>query len=112
MLLSAVLSLVVTRHGRKLGWSYMCSKFQTTVEGLSSTLLLAPAATNFVFVFIWKHNADPATAVETRCRWDIDVVWSGMEKACDPPRRILWGYWLAGAIVRLVVTTFMLVCAL
>ncbi|KAG8979882.1 hypothetical protein FRB90_007848 [Tulasnella sp. 427] len=45
-----------------------------------------------------------------QCRWDIDVVWGGRSGLCgDAPAR--WGGWLAGAIVRFVVTLlFLIVC--
>lgn len=38
-----------------------------------------------------------------QCRWDIDVVWGGRSGQC-PEGPAKWGGWLAGAIVRFILT--------
>ncbi|OBZ74938.1 hypothetical protein A0H81_05510 [Grifola frondosa] len=68
----------------------------------SSTLLLGLAVANFVLVFLWRDSSDSIISLRGRCHWDIDVVWSGIGDQCDAG--IAWGFWLAGAICRLVFT--------
>ncbi|OCH92565.1 hypothetical protein OBBRIDRAFT_773220 [Obba rivulosa] len=80
---------------------------QCTVGYLASILLFGPAAVNFALVFAWRHTTDRVNTLQGRCQWDIDVVWSGEGEQCGgaPP----WGFWLAGALVRLLLTLAVLV---
>lgn len=72
------------------------------VPYLASSLQVAPAIVNLVFVFLWRHNE-----LLGRCNWDADVVWRGQPDQC--PGSIPWGVWLAGGIARLVITLVILV---
>ena len=48
-----------------------------------------------------------STAYVGRCGWDIDVVWSGLGGQCE--HSPAWGSWIAGSLVRLILTAAVLV---
>lgn len=75
----------------------------------ASLLLLGPAVANVAFVVIWRHSTDPGLSAQGRCHWDIDIFWTGTGLQCNGSNAVLWGSWLAGSIVRLVLTALILV---
>lgn len=74
---------------------------------LASFLLLAPAMVNLVLAFIWRSSDDPQITLRGRCRWDIDVVWSGVGLVCE--RSPSFASWIGGAASRLCITGAILV---
>ena len=58
-------------------------------------------------MIVWKASNDPQTTLRGRCRWDIDVVWSGVGLVCD--RSPSYVSWVCGAVSRLCVTVIVLV---
>lgn len=74
---------------------------------LASFLLVAPAIVNLILVILWRTSNDPQTTLRGRCRWDIDVVWSGVGLICD--RSPSFASWLSGAVSRLCITSMVLV---
>ncbi|KAF8636075.1 hypothetical protein AX17_003782 [Amanita inopinata Kibby_2008] len=77
-----------------------------TIRALSSCLILAPALSNVIFLCIWKNSGDTELTYRYRCYIDIDIVWSVSKDECVAPP---WGIWLVLALVRLVITTVVLV---
>ncbi|KAI0691808.1 hypothetical protein BC835DRAFT_1521174 [Cytidiella melzeri] len=115
----AVLSLALALTSQLLrtfaphfGWNHatnsLYSRTQICLNSISSILLLGPAVVNVVFVVLWRRSPDKAQSLQGRCHWDIDVVWSGTGFECDAATAIDWGFWLAGALVRLVLTALIL----
>jgi hypothetical protein len=74
---------------------------------LASFLLLAPAIANLVLVIVWRASDDPQITLRGRCRWDIDVVWSGVGLICD--RSPSFASWVGSAVSRLSITSMVLV---
>jgi hypothetical protein len=109
ILVSQVLGLFAPH----LGWNYSTrapyNRVQVFLNYASSLLILCPAVVNFVLVFVWHRSPDHALSLEGRCHWDIDVVWSGAGFECDDHHSVKWAWWLAGAIVRLLLTAFFIV---
>ncbi|TFK48217.1 hypothetical protein OE88DRAFT_559700 [Heliocybe sulcata] len=70
---------------------------------ISSILLIAPAIVNLVLVGLLRRRNSVLEATRN-CPWDVDVLWAGNGGNCDETRKASWGAWLAGAIVRLVLT--------
>ncbi len=96
----------------KLGWSRKSSlytRLRTFLEWTSSILLLGPAVVNVVLVVAWKHSTDLSRSVSDRCSWDIDVLWSSKDHQSNSGCAVPWGFWIAGAVIRLAVTTLILV---
>jgi len=58
-------------------------------------------------VILWRTSNDPQTTLRGRCRWDIDVVWSGVGLVCN--RSPSFASWLSGAVSRLCITGMVLV---
>ncbi|KAG9025072.1 hypothetical protein FS837_005098 [Tulasnella sp. UAMH 9824] len=78
---------------------------QQGVLFLGSVSLLIPTLFHLAFVSLWRHRSPAGSTMSLvgQCRWDIDVVWGGRSGQCpDGPAK--WGGWLAGAIVRFIVT--------
>jgi len=75
---------------------------------LATFFLLAPAIVTFAFVFAWRNTSNSDLRFRGRCRWDIDVVWSGPGSRCEP-HAPSWGTWLAASIVRLIFTLMIVV---
>ena len=104
-------SVLIDIFAPHLGWVYRPNAphaiVQTILIYLSSALLFAPAVVNLAFVFLWRHPLDPINTLVRRCRWDIDVFWSGLGSQCNAARS--WAEWLAGSLVRLVLTLAILV---
>ncbi|KAF9777716.1 hypothetical protein BJ322DRAFT_1176868 [Thelephora terrestris] len=73
---------------------------------LASFLLLAPAIANLVLVIVWRASDDPQITLRGRCRWDIDVVWSGVGLICD--RSPSFASWVGSAVSRLSITSMVL----
>ncbi|KAJ3557637.1 hypothetical protein NM688_g1369 [Phlebia brevispora] len=109
LLVSSAAAHVFLPHlGRSRGSSAGYPGVQILLEYTSSASLLSPAITNLVLVCVWRHSQNPFLTVEGRCTWDIDVVWSRAQFRCQSPKAIAWGYWLAGAVVRLTITSAVL----
>ncbi|KAG8908235.1 hypothetical protein FRB99_008300 [Tulasnella sp. 403] len=71
---------------------------------LSSLSLLIPTLFNLAFVSLWRHRSPTRSTMSLvgRCHWDVDVVWDGRSGQCDPG--VSWGAWLAGTLVRFLLT--------
>jgi hypothetical protein len=74
---------------------------------LSSLTLVTPAIVNMVMLFVWRNSSDQELSTETRCRVDIDVIWSGSNQLCSEPYG--WGALLAFAATRLGITAVLIV---
>jgi hypothetical protein len=79
------------------------------MHNFSSIFLIIPAIVNLVLAFTWKNSSFPQFRVAGRCHFDVDVVWSSPPSRCDGSRAISWKVWLAASIVRLALTTIILV---
>ncbi|KAI0085517.1 hypothetical protein BDY19DRAFT_438484 [Irpex rosettiformis] len=115
----AALSLALTLTSQVLGifsphfgWNYsatsLYTRLQTCLNYAASVLLLGPAIVNVVLTVLWRRSSDHAQSLQGRCHWDIDVVWSGTGFECGVDHTVSWGYWLAGAVARLVLTACIL----
>lgn len=105
-----IFSLSLTALAALLGWKYgprtSYHFIQSLLGYLFPILLLGPPISNVVFVIMWKSSApEPSDIVQGRCNWDIDALWSGTGSSCDSSRAMPWAFWLAAAIVRLVLTS-------
>ena len=65
-------------------------------------LLVAPAVANLVLTVLWRSASNAKNSLRGRCHWDVDVVWTGFGGVCQ--HAPAFGAWLAGALVRLVLT--------
>ena len=105
------LSVVITASAPHLGWYYKPRSkyilFKCFLHYCSSISLIVPALVNLVFTFLWRNPASVENSIQGRCYWDIDVVWSGLGGQCS--NSPAWGFWLAGSLVRLVLTAGVLV---
>ncbi|TFK92158.1 hypothetical protein K466DRAFT_643503 [Polyporus arcularius HHB13444] len=104
-------SVIISATAPHLGWYYRPRSkhvlLQSFLHYSSSLFVLGPALVNFVLVFLWRNSQDTANSLRGRCRWDIDVVWSGLGGECgDSPA---WGYWVAGSLMRLILTAVFLI---
>ncbi|EMD30901.1 hypothetical protein CERSUDRAFT_120243 [Gelatoporia subvermispora B] len=95
------------RFGRRKAYRSPHVLAQCTLGYLASFLLLGAAAVNFALVFAWRRTPDRVNTLQGRCQWDIDVVWSGEGEQCGGAPA--WGFWLVGALVRLLLTLVILV---
>lgn len=77
------------------------------LQFLLSFFLFAPTIVNLVFVCVWRHTGSNLS-LRGRCHWNLDVVWVGVGGQCVP-HAPAWGVWLTAAILRLVITAFVLV---
>ncbi|EIW56467.1 uncharacterized protein TRAVEDRAFT_65689 [Trametes versicolor FP-101664 SS1] len=106
-----LVSIIIAASAPHFGWYYRPRSthvlLQDFLDYSSSLCLFAPAVVNFVLVFLWRDASDTVNSLRGRCHWDIDVVWSGIGGQCDPSPA--WGYWLAGALIRLLVTGVILI---
>ncbi|KAI0077004.1 hypothetical protein K474DRAFT_1173425 [Panus rudis PR-1116 ss-1] len=104
------LSFLLSSLSAYLGWDHdlapLYATFQSFLGYSSSLFLLGPAIVNIVILALWKHSPpSPADSMQGRCTWDIDAIWTSITRNCaDNGRAVPWGFWLAGAIVRLVLT--------
>ena len=105
------LSVVITASAPHLGWYYKPRSkyifFKCLLHYSSSISLLTPALVNLILTFLWRNTANVENGIRGRCYWDIDVVWSGLGGQCDDSPA--WGFWLAGSLVRLILTAGILV---
>ncbi|RDX47657.1 hypothetical protein OH76DRAFT_726007 [Lentinus brumalis] len=104
-------SVIISATAPHLGWYYRPRSKHVLLQSIlhysSSLCVLGPAIVNFVLVFIWRNSQDTANSLRGRCRWDVDVVWSGLGGECvNSPA---WGYWVAGSLVRLILTAVFLI---
>ncbi|PFH45121.1 hypothetical protein AMATHDRAFT_51793 [Amanita thiersii Skay4041] len=80
------------------------------LRSISSALILVPAVLNVAFLSAWRSSQNQELSYRFRCYIDIDVLWSISTDAnhtdcIGPP----WGIWLTLALVRLSITTVVLV---
>ena len=105
-------SLLLFVYSSRCGWSPRLRRFMRNGSAvpfaLSFLLITAPAVVNLVLVFLWRDTSDD-TSIQGRCHWDVDVAWSGTGRRCSPSTSPAWGYWLAGAALRLLLTIAVLV---
>lgn len=87
---------------------YLVKKLSALLFSAAFFLVTAPAIVNLVLVFSWRKTSD-GTSISGRCHWDIDVAWGGTGRQCSASTAPAWGYWLAGAVLRLCLTTAVLV---
>ncbi|CCM00702.1 uncharacterized protein FIBRA_02742 [Fibroporia radiculosa] len=104
-------ALIIALFAPQLGWVHRPGAPHVLVQAClsfcASALLLGPAIINLVFVFLWRHSSNTDNTLQGRCHWDVDVFWSGLGVRCE--RSPAWGSWVAGAVVRLVLTFAFLV---
>ncbi|KAI0693091.1 hypothetical protein C8T65DRAFT_668748 [Cerioporus squamosus] len=104
-------SVIISATAPHLGWYYRPRSkhvlLQSFLHYSSSLCVLGPAVVNFVLVFLWRNTGDASNSLRGRCRWDIDVVWSGLGGECG--HSPAWGYWVAGSSVRLILTAAFLI---
>ncbi|RPD77216.1 hypothetical protein L226DRAFT_533220 [Lentinus tigrinus ALCF2SS1-7] len=104
-------SVIISATAPHLGWYYRPRSkhvlLQSFLHYSSSLCVLGPAIVNFIFVFLWRNAQDTVNSLRGRCLWDIDVVWSGLGSECD--HSPAWGYWIAGSVVRLILTAAFLI---
>ena len=105
LVLSFALSCRVTHHRPRL--RSLHRSFHYVLQFLVSFFLIAPAIVNLVFVLVWRH-ATSSLSLRGRCHWGIDVVWIGVGGQCASGAPV-FGVWLTAAILRLVLTTVVLV---
>lgn len=82
---------------------------QSCLRIFSSIFLLGPAVANFALVFLWRESSNPALSLQTRCRYDIDVVWSTTRDTCSTDHAPRWSWWIVGTSIRLCLTIAVLV---
>ncbi|KAI0673148.1 hypothetical protein C8Q78DRAFT_969883 [Trametes maxima] len=106
-----LVSIIIAASAPHLGWYYKPRSTNVLLQDFlnysSSLCLLAPAVVNFVLVFFWRNPSDVLNSLRGRCHWDIDVVWSGLGGQCE--NSPAWGYWVAGSLVRLLLTSGVLI---
>ncbi|KAI1790544.1 hypothetical protein LXA43DRAFT_890718 [Ganoderma leucocontextum] len=99
-------SVVITASAPHLGWYYRPRSkhilFKCFLHYSSSISLFLPAVVNLILTCLWRNTASVENSIRGRCHWDIDVVWSGLGGQCDDSAA--WGFWLAGSLVRLILT--------
>lgn len=109
-----ITSIILSIFSRTLGWDISLRSTYVTIQSLlgfsTSLSLLGPAITNFVLVFLWRNASDAANSLRGRCSWDIDVAWSGTGGQCNADHVKGWGFWLGGALFRLILTFIAVVC--
>ncbi|KAF9529109.1 hypothetical protein CPB83DRAFT_853238 [Crepidotus variabilis] len=74
------------------------------IRFFASICLVGPAIANFVLVFLWRNSPNSALTIQTRCHWDIDVVWSAARDSCSAEAAPAWTWWVVGILIRLVMT--------
>ncbi|KAH9837739.1 uncharacterized protein C8Q71DRAFT_754228 [Rhodofomes roseus] len=106
-----LISVLIGAFAPYLGWTSRPNAphavVQVILTYMSSALLLSPAVVNLAFVFVWRHTPNLINTLVHRCRWDIDVFWSGLGSQCNVSPS--WAEWLAGSVVRLVLTLAVLI---
>ncbi|KAI0742883.1 hypothetical protein C8Q80DRAFT_1221257 [Daedaleopsis nitida] len=106
-----LVSLIITVSAPRFGWWYRPRSKHVLLQGFlrysSSLCLLAPSVVNLVLVFLWRAPSNGDNSISGRCHWDIDVVWTGLGGQCS--NSPAWGFWLAGSIVRLLITAAILI---
>ncbi|KAI0633025.1 hypothetical protein C8Q77DRAFT_1058952 [Trametes polyzona] len=106
-----LVSIIIAASAPHFGWYYRPRSTHVLLQEFlnysSSLFLLAPAVVNFVLVILWRNSSDPLNSLRGRCHWEIDVVWSGLGGQCD--HSPAWGTWLAGALVRLILTAAVII---
>ncbi|GBE86959.1 hypothetical protein SCP_1002040 [Sparassis crispa] len=106
-------SLLISAFAPHIGWYHTPHAphviVQTVLYYCASVLLLGPAVANLVFVFLWRHSAETIDTLRGRCHWDIDVLWSGVGTQCDGTHSPTWASWVAGSVVRLVLTVAVII---
>lgn len=110
---SLMLSLLLSFFAPHLGWKHRSrssyTRFQVLLTYTASFLILGPAVGNVVFVALWRDSSDPGLSIHGRCHWDIDVLWTGTGFECDVNHSVSWGSWLAGSVIRLLLTVGVIV---
>ncbi|EKM52381.1 uncharacterized protein PHACADRAFT_176385 [Phanerochaete carnosa HHB-10118-sp] len=107
-LLTLVLSFLARRLDSRHQPRSIHARIFPFLSLVASVLLLGPAVVNVAFVTIWRHSADPGLSAQGRCHGDIDILWTGTGLQCSGSHAVVWGAWLAGSIVRLVLTALTL----
>ncbi|KAI0830298.1 hypothetical protein BC628DRAFT_1313857 [Trametes gibbosa] len=106
-----LVTIIIATSGPHFGWYYRPRSTHVLLQDFltytSSLCVLAPAVVNLVLVFLWRGPSDTLNSLRGRCHWDIDVVWSGLGGQCD--HSPAWGTWLAGAVVRLLLTAAIII---
>lgn len=80
---------------------------------LSSLSIFAIALVNAILVPVWRYGtpSDPfsiAHSLQGRCKWDIDIVWTGTGNQCHL-HPVPYGAFVAAAVTRIVLTAGLLV---
>ena len=91
----------------------LIKRFLFFIVYLSSLCIFAIALINAILVPIWRYGtpSEPfsvAHSLQGRCKWDVDVIWTGTGNQCrrDPAP---YGAFVAAAVTRTVLTAGLLV---
>lgn len=79
---------------------------------LASFLLLISAIVNIIFIFKWDRPQSREGidhAIQGRCTWDVDAIWTGTGMSCPVNRAEPFGVWLGAGICRLLLTLVVVV---
>ncbi|PPR05435.1 hypothetical protein CVT26_011312 [Gymnopilus dilepis] len=104
---SLVLSVLQRRLFNHGATHRYVSFIRSVMQYLASILLLAPAVTSIVLLFLWKHSPNAHYNVDHRCHIDIDALWSPNFNPCSN-KSPAWTIWLILSSVRLGLTLLIL----
>jgi len=103
-------SLILSTLKKGAASKYL-TPFRSYLLYFSSLCLLGPAAVSLALVFAWKTSPNVQLNVQSRCRLDIDTIWSISSRPCfEHPQP--WSNWVVLASVRLVLTLAVIVSRL
>ena len=97
----------------KKGYFYDSVVFMILIA-TASVILIAICLANIILASVLRRPSDLAhpdtygRAIQGRCTWDVDVIWTGTGMACGNGIHI-WSIYLVAAILRLIVTAAVLV---
>lgn len=103
--LSLMLPRSITHHHPRLRSLHKSPHH--VLQFLASLFLFAPTVVNLILVLVWRHIGSDLS-LRGRCHWNVDVVWVGVGGQCAS-HAPAFGVWLTAAILRLVLTVFVLV---
>ncbi|KAF9511497.1 hypothetical protein BS47DRAFT_1346655 [Hydnum rufescens UP504] len=95
------------------GYFYKSSVFYAFIA-TASAILFGICIANVILVSVLRRPTDPAhpdtyaRAIQGRCTWDVDAIWTGTGMACGDGMHV-WSLYLVAAILRLIITAAVLV---
>ncbi|KAI3604149.1 hypothetical protein WG66_010122 [Moniliophthora roreri] len=76
---------------------------RTIILSLGSFFLLASSVVNLALTIVWRHSALRELDIDSRCRLDVDVVWS-ISSSTSMCSGANWTAWLSLAVFRIAFT--------